>query len=169
MKIETERLLIRELEEKDESDYFEIFGNPAISKYDDFTPIKETEAEQNIKDIIEAYKTESSEKEYGVELKSEKKIIGVLYLNLENGSWFTGYHFNEKYHGKGYAAEAVSAFLNDLGKRSAREIRAIVDPENRPSIKLLEKLSFELMEQKSREKEGKVIHECFYRKKPVNS
>lgn len=164
MDIETERLLIRKLEKKDASDYFEIFGNPEISKYDDFSPIQKTEAEQNIHDIIEAYKNEELEKEFGVVLKSEEKIIGVLYLKLENDSWFTGYHFNEKYHGKGYAAEAVSAFLKDLENRSGRQIRAIVDPDNKPSIKLLEKLSFEFMEQKSREKNGKIINESFYRK-----
>ena len=166
MQIKTERLLIRELTKDDAQDYFEIFGNPAISKYDDFSPIREDEAAENIAEILEEYKNDSDEKEYGVELEDEKKIAGVLYLHREGGYLFIGYHFNEKYHGRGLALEAVTAFVSYLESSTGREVRAIVDPDNRPSIKLLIKLSFEFLEEKKKENpDGKVITELLYRRK----
>jgi len=166
MQIKTERLIIRELAADDAQDYFEIFGNPAISKYDDFSPIKEDEAAENIAEILEEYKNDSDEKEYGVELEAEKKITGVLYLHREGDYFFIGYHFNEKYHGRGLAFEAVTAFISYLENSTGREVRGIVDPENKPSIKLLIKLSFEFLEEKKKETpDGKIITELIFRRK----
>ncbi len=165
MQIKTERLLIRELEEKDARDYFEIFGNPAIARYDDYEPIRESDADENIADIIAGYRCDKPEKEYGAELQEEGKIIGVLYQHAEEIYFFIGYHFNENYHGRGFAIEAVNAFVNHLESTSGREVRAIVDPENSPSIKLLGKLSFVFHEERKTEKEGGgFITELIYRK-----
>ena len=163
--IKTERVLIRNLTESDAEDYFQIFGNPVIAKYDDtFTTIKREEADGNISDIIKAYSSNKHEKEFGVELLAEKKIIGVLYRKEEDGYFLIGYHFNEDYHGKGFATEAVKAYIDYLENIFSKEIRAIVDPLNESSIKLLKKLSFVFSEE-TKKKEGNTIkREYIYRK-----
>ena len=163
--IKTERVLIRKLAEGDAEDYFQIFGSPAIAKFDDFSPITREEADENITDIIKAYCNNSQEKEFGVELQAEKKIIGVLYLKDWDYYISIGYHFNEKYHGKGFAAEAVKSFIGYLEKNYSKEIRAIVDPLNEPSIKLLKKLSFVFIEEKKTKKEdNSIMTEYIYRR-----
>ena len=155
--IKTKRVLIRKLVKKDAEDYFQIFGNPAIAKYDDFSPITREEADKDIDDIIKTDCRNSKEKEFAVELQAEKKIIGVLFLKIENSYISIGYHFNEKYHGKGLATEAVKAFIDYLEKKYSKEIRAIVDPLNEQSIKLLKKLSFVFIKEKKTKKEDKSI------------
>ncbi|MCL2295071.1 MAG: GNAT family N-acetyltransferase [Spirochaetes bacterium] len=163
--IKTERLIIRNLIPNDAEDYFQIFGNPLIAKYDDFSPITREEADENISDIIKAYSSNSQEQEIGAELLEENKIVGVLYLKEENSYVLTGYHFNEKYHGKGLAAEAVKAFIDYLEKNQTKEIRAIVDPLNENSIKLLKKLSFVFVEEKKTKTENNVTREEYIYKK----
>ncbi|MCL2481682.1 MAG: GNAT family N-acetyltransferase [Spirochaetaceae bacterium] len=163
--IKTERVLIRNLVKSDAEDYFQIFGNPVIAKYDDFSPITREEADENINDIIIAYCNNGHEKEFGVELQAENKIIGVLYLKEEDSYFSTGYHFNEEYHGKGFATEAVKAFIDYLEKNYSKEIRAIVDPLNERSIELLKKLSFIFLEEKKTKKEDNTIMiEYIYKK-----
>ena len=163
--IKTERLLIRKLLKNDAENYFQIFGNPLIAKYDDFAPITREEADKSIDDIIKAYSNNGPEKELGVELQSGKKIIGVLYLKEEDNYVSVGYHFNETYHGKGFALEAVRAFTDHLEKNQAKEIRAIVDPLNERSIKLLKKLSFIFIEEKKTEREDcSIMFEYIYKK-----
>lgn len=163
--IKTERILIRNLEKNDAESYFQIFGNPAIAKYDDFSPITREEADENIDDITEAYCNNGYEKEFGAELKSEKKIIGVLYLKEEDNYFSIGYHFNEHYHGKGFATETVKAFIGYLEKNYSKEIRAIVDPLNEHSIKLLKNLSFVFFEEKKTKKEdNSTMVEYIYKK-----
>jgi len=163
--IKTERVLIRNLVKSDAEDYFQIFGNPVIAKYDDFLPMKREEVDGNISAIINAYCNNGHEKEFGVELQTENKIIGVLYLKEDDSYFSMGYHFNEKYHGKGFAAEAVKAFIDHLEKNYSKEIRAIVDPLNEKSIKLLKKFSFIFIEEKKTKKEDNTIMiEYIYKK-----
>ena len=163
--LKTDRVLIRKLLKSDAEDYFQIFGNPLIAKYDDFAPITREAADESIDNIIKAYSNNGQEKEFGVEFQSEKKIIGVLYLKEEENYVSVGYHFNETYHGKGFALEAVKAFTDNLKKNQSKEIRAIVDPLNKQSIKLLKKLSFIFIEEKKTEREDKTIMiEYIYKK-----
>jgi len=165
IKIKTERVSIRNIIKSDAEDYFEIFGNPVIAKYDDFLPMKREEVDENINDIIKAYCNHGHEKEFGVELQEENKIIGVLYLKEEDSYFSIGYHFNEKYHGKGFAAEAVKALIDYIEKNYSKEIRAIVDPLNERSIELLKKLSFVFIEEKRTKKEDNTIMiEYIYKK-----
>lgn len=164
--IKTERLFIRRFVLSDSKDYYEIFGNPAIAKYDDFSPITENEAEHDIEKIINAYRDETSEElEFAVEYTAEKKVTGVIHLEKKE-SFFIGYHFNEKYHGRGMAFESVSAFIDYLEANYGRKIKAIVDPANTPSIKLLGKLSFVFLDETTKaDGSGKNIVEHIYERK----
>lgn len=164
MRIETERLLIRSIVREDETDYFEIFGNPAISKYDDFLPCDPAEAKADIIRILTNYALNSTEQEYAVELKNAHKVIGVLSFHLKDGFTYIGYHFNESYHGKGYATESLWGFLPWLIDTLHLEIRAVVDPENEASIHVLEKLGFQFFKsQQEGSKTKPVKHELVFR------
>lgn len=83
---------------------------------------------------------------YLVELKESKKPIGMCGLVKRDSLPHVdlGFAFLPEFWGKGYAAEAAAVVL-----ASAREalklgtVLAITDPDNEPSIKLLEKLGFQ--------------------------
>lgn len=141
--LSTERLEIRRYRLDDRQDYFEIFSNPNIAKYDEFEPIDLPTATENIKEILEWYKTDFHEQSFAVELKTEKKGIGCMYHKIdESGNIYIGYHFNEKYHGKGYAQEAVLAYVYWLLDQTSGNILAVCDAENESSIRLLQKCGF---------------------------
>lgn len=141
--IPTERLLIRNITTSDRTAYFKIFGNPNIALYDDFLPITEDDAVQNITDIIANYEANHHEQEFAVALIPDNTAIGILYMRHEMARILIGYHFNESYQGKGYAIEAVKAFINWINDNYDAKIEALVDYQNLPSIKLLQKTGFQ--------------------------
>ncbi len=138
----TNRLHIRPLDTKDIADYFEIFGNPVISRYDDFAPITQEEAAAGMAETIKNYQIPNQELELAVVETSSGKTIGILYFNPTPEPATIGYHFNESRHGRGYASEALTAWVAWLDKNGYKTLKALVHPENKASKRVLEKLGF---------------------------
>lgn len=166
----TERLVIRRYRLDDRQDYFEIFGNPNISKFDDFDPIDLPTATINIQEILDWYDNGSPEQSFAVELPTIKKAIGCLYHKIrKNADIYIGFHFNESFQGKGFASESVAAYVFWLLEQTSGNIMAITDLENSSSIQLLKKIGFEFVKNKSiKNKNNQVIKESVFRfKKPT--
>jgi len=142
--LRTNRLIIRPIALGDQQDYFEIFGDSFISRYDDYQPISFDEAKTNIDDIIAGYASESLEQEYAVEELSSGKMIGVLYIHVEEATVSIGYHFNKEWHGHGVAIKALKSWIPLLVSCFNKQVRALVHPGNEPSKRLLAKLGFSL-------------------------
>jgi ribosomal-protein-alanine N-acetyltransferase len=159
----TFRLSLRKFTPSDARDYFQIFSNPNICKFDDFEPISLDKARSDVGRIVADYGTDASENEYAVELKSRRKVIGVLCAKQEQGAIYVGYHFNEKFHGKGYALEAMTAFIFWLHKNTGREILAVTDTRNERSINLLLNMGFEFVQAISKMIDGVPVNEFLYR------
>lgn len=157
--IKTHRLTIRRLDLSDCDDYFEIFGNPAIARYDDFDPITAAETRANIELIIDRYHRNDNDLEFGVELRDEKKVVGVLALLLEADAVYIGFHFNERYQGRGLASEAVAAFLPWLQKTYPLPVKAVTDPDNHASMRVLEKMGFRLEKRVTKREGSRVVRE----------
>jgi len=138
MIIITPRLKIRRLQLDDSDDYYSIFGDPEIAKYDDYTLVTPEEVKSIISEYIKTYDKNPKEIEYGVELIGHDEVIGIINLNREGENLYIGFHFKKSFHGKGYAYEALEAVIKHLGV----ELFAKVDPENIRSIALLEKVGF---------------------------
>ncbi len=107
MTLETERLILREWEEKDINDLIEGLNNIEVSKWLAFVPYPYTE--KDAKSWID-YCLENSKKEnktayeFAIVLKVENKVIGGTSLDKVNKSQGTaggGIWINAKYHGKG--------------------------------------------------------------------
>ncbi|UCE93200.1 MAG: GNAT family N-acetyltransferase [Flavobacteriaceae bacterium] len=80
---------------------------------------------------------------YAVRLKNDKTFIGVAGLIHREGLEHVdiGYGFLPEFRGKGYAFEAAkSIFEYGLNELKIEKILAIVNPANKASIHLLEKL-----------------------------
>jgi RimJ/RimL family protein N-acetyltransferase len=72
------------------------------------------------------------------------KNIGYVQLcKLDEGTWEIGYHIAKNFTGKGYATEAVKAFLPAMAKKlNIKEVYGICLAENTASVRVLEKCGF---------------------------
>ena len=70
--------------------------------------------------------------------------IGYVQLvPMDDGSWELGYHIGSSYTGRGYASEAVSAFLPVIMNRlNLTSVTGVCLAENAASIRVLEKCGF---------------------------
>lgn len=140
--VKTNRLIIRKINKDDCNDYYEIFGSSFISRYDDYEPIKTEDADENIAEILENYEQNSDEQEFAVEEPESGRMIGVLYIYNETNTISIGYHFNQQFHGKGYAIETLQSWIPMLKNCFEKPVKALVHPDNEPSKRLLTKLGF---------------------------
>lgn len=140
--ITSERLIIRNLTADDAAGYFYIFGNPTICRYDDFEPITFEEAVEEVSQPSSVLYSPVEEIQLAVEQKDSKQMIGILYTQFSDGVFYIGYHFNESFHGKGYATEVLKAYLPVLALQETTVIKALVHPHNTASKRVLEKLGF---------------------------
>lgn len=137
--IETERLLLREYDEKRDFDpLFSIFTNEKAMTY--YSGLK---SEKETQDWIDWNKASYAERGYGlwaVVLKSTGVFIGHCGLIMQKDvrgkdEVEIGYMLHPDYWGNGYATEAAIAckqFAFDILKLP--RVISLINPENKPSI-----------------------------------
>ncbi|MBQ7256636.1 MAG: GNAT family N-acetyltransferase [Abditibacteriota bacterium] len=143
MIIETERLKLRPFKTEDAKDLFEYLKEPLVHC---FASMKINTIEEAEKEILNRIKEECIY--FAVELKSEKKVIGEIWVNPESDEEINKdtvfspcWMLNKAYHGKGYAYESVYAIFDYLFKeRNARRIYIYTEDYNIPCQKLCKKL-----------------------------
>lgn len=135
---ETERLILRRYREGDLQDLYEYLSNPKVVEYEPYKPMSMEEVKDNLAWRI------STEEMIAVELKSNHKMIGNVYLGKRDfDSLEIGYVLNDTYWGKGYAKESCEAMIQWAFANGAHRIYAECDPKNKSSWGLLEKMGFE--------------------------
>lgn len=77
------------------------------------------------------------------------KLIGDLYIRQEGTSFWIGYTISRQFARRGYAFEALKTMIRYIKIIGGTEILADVDRGNIPSINLLEKLNFSLVEKRN--------------------
>lgn len=88
---------------------------------------------------VDLYKNNDlPEGRYIVCIHGTKKIIGEVGCNSENNNIF--YAINKKYQNKGYGFQAVVSLLNYLILCGIENIVIVIEKENKPSIRLADKL-----------------------------
>lgn len=144
MRIETERIMIAEFEESmAESTH----KNSLDEDNRRFLPdeVFETveEAKETIAFLMNVYKTEDGPLVYPVLLKNGVHIGHVQLVPMENALFEVGYHIAKDYTNKGYATEAMKAFLGEImQKKQLDKVYGICVAENTASRKVMEKLGF---------------------------
>ena len=104
-------------------------------------------AKETISFLMSQYENSESDGPlvYPVLLADGTNIGYVQAVPTENAAWEIGYHIAKQYTGKGYATEAVTAFLPIIMKKlKIEKIYGICDAENLASCKVLEKCGFNL-------------------------
>ncbi len=80
---------------------------------------------------------------YAVLTKDGENVGYVQLVPLEDGRREIGYHIGKRYTGRGYASEAVTAFLPVIARKvGVREILGVCLAENAASVRVLEKCGF---------------------------
>ncbi len=148
LKIVTDRLIITHF---DESMAESVHINSLDEDNRRFVPdeVFETvqEAHDTIKFLIECYKDINGPFVYPILLKNGVNIGYVQLVPMDDG-WEVGYHIATNYTRKGYASEAVRAFIPFIMKQlGIAHIWGICRGDNIASRKVLEKCSF-ILEQK---------------------
>lgn len=144
MRIETERLIITEFNPEMAQAVHE---NSLDDNNRRFVPdeVFETveEAKETIEFLMSQYESEDGPLVYPV-ITGNGENIGYVQLVPTEEGWEIGYHIAEKYTQKGYATEAVMAFLPYIAKKkSLQTVWGICLKENTASEKVMEKCGFE--------------------------
>ena len=140
---ETERLLLRAFIEMDAEAAESFWGNADIMSQSGGATSKEA-----LPRVLKAYQECHSMNQvsvYAVVEKETNHVIGAAGFNvtgpLEHIELI--YHFSQACWGKGFAAEAAAACLQLAKKHpDVLWVYASADPENRASLKILERLGF---------------------------
>jgi len=165
MQIKTERLLITLFDES-------MIKNVHLNSLDEdtrrFVPDEVFETEEaargTVEFLIQAYDGEEGPFVYPVITLDGNENIGyVQAMWREDESLEMGYKIAEKYTGKGYATEALKAFIPVvLDELEISEIWGITRADNTASCKVLEKLNFELQEKTVTNYHGSKHEVCKY-------
>ena len=144
--LRTGRLLLRPLATSDSSAYLDIFSDARTLQYWSNEPISNlTEAASLIQQDIEWSESDNCIC-LGVALSDSNLLIGkitLFQLNVQNRRAEIGYILDRRQWGKGYMTEAVGWLLDyafDVLK--LHRLEADTDPDNLPSLALLEKFGF---------------------------
>ena len=93
--------------------------------------------------LMSVYEGGEGPRVYPVLLKDGTNIGYVQAVPMDDGNWEIGYHIGRNYTKKGYATEAVRAFLPVILPRlGIRDILGICRSANAGSVKVLERSGF---------------------------
>jgi ribosomal-protein-alanine N-acetyltransferase len=155
--IETPRLRLRPFTLEDAVELHRVWGDPASERWGGPYPRPETVADT--RRYLEPIVAEQAARGYSLWAVVERasgRIVGDCGLFLANGvgpDVELAYGLGRAWWGRGYATEAASACLRvGFGEVGLRRIVADADPANAASLRVLEKLGFEV----EREAEGKL-------------
>lgn len=135
MKLETKNLIIRDFKLSDKEDLCEYMLQRVDEKFEGYPWFS--------KDCAEGEVTNRSKSDefFAIELRSNHKVIGNVYLGKRDFNTLElGYVLNKDYHHKGYGYEACKNAMDFMFANGTHRIYAETSPENVPSFKLMEKL-----------------------------
>ena len=145
-KLETERLILRQVDDEDVEQLYEMLSDIEVAKFDYFYPVT---SKVEVMKFIERYNKELEENEeitWGIILKETNNLIGTCCLgDFDEGARRAevGYDITQREWGKGYATEALEAVINfGFSIMNLNRIEATITLGNNASVRVLTKLNF---------------------------
>jgi ribosomal-protein-alanine N-acetyltransferase len=144
--LETERLLLRRVDNADLKEVIALRSNPETMKYIP-RPLVKTDQEgldhiAMINDKIEANEGIN----WAITIKDNPQLIGIIghyRIKPEHHRAEIGYMILPEFSGKGIVTEAVKAVVKyGFEQMKLHSIEAVIDPDNIASAKVLEKNGF---------------------------
>lgn len=144
-RIETERLILRRMEEKDLDALYDIITDSRLCKYIKFPNLTRDEELMYIKKTMAEADTSKNEN-WVIELKDTLEVVGTISVNTVNKKHNycnVGYAVRYNYWNNGYATEALNVVTNFLlNERRYHLIECSCNELNAQSIKVMEKAGY---------------------------
>ena len=143
--LETDRCIIREITEEDLDELYEVYEDPAITRYTEGLYEDREEERKFIRQYIEKVYGFDGFGIWAVILKETGRLIGRAGLAWREGydTPELGYVIGVPYQRKGIATEVCGAILSYATEELGfSEIRVLFEEENIASLKLCRKLGF---------------------------
>lgn len=140
---ETERLVVRSLHSKDQSNFTELLSDPNIINPIPQAPLSEVQIQSKFSENLNLKLSDLQRTNYigGIFGKGNPEMIGLcLFLTNDDNDKELGYRLRLKYWGKGYATETTNGMIDyyfNLG--GVNKIAADVNIDNSASVRILEK------------------------------
>lgn len=146
-KLETERLLLKEITEEDAEGIFACFSNDHVTRYYGQDTLENIEQAEKFVEFFSKNYTEKKGIRWGIEIKGSKGIIGTIGFNVwsvKHKRAEIGYEIHPDQWRKGYTFEAVSRVIEyGFSEMGLTRIGAVVFIENEASNQLLSKVGFQ--------------------------
>ena len=141
------RILLRGLTEEDVPSLFEIFSNPEVMRYWSRPPFTaKADAVAYLEEALRGFESKTLF-QWGVARRGDNSLIGTCtlwHLDPQNRRAEIGFVLGREHWGHGFMTEGLIALIDfSFAELGLRRLEADVDPENAPSIALLERLGFE--------------------------
>lgn len=165
--LETNRLLLRELNVEDAENFHKLNLNPNVIKYTGNSAFENIEKAKEFLENYQDYKLNGYGR-WAVIYKENNEFIGWCGLKFDeiDNETDIGFRFFEKVWNKGYATESAKACLNyGFEKLNLKRIVGRAMKENIGSIKVLEKIGLEYEKDTDFEGKDAVIYKI--EKKPA--
>ena len=145
---ENEKWLIRELSKDDVNVIFEMYSDKDAMKYRGSKPFENIEeAHIMIQKVFENIKNKT-EYRYAIVEKCSNELIGTFLITpLSDLECLVGFSIGKKFWRLGNGFGVMSLMLEYLSSLKYQKAIGLIKKENIPSIRLVEKLQFKLVEQ----------------------
>jgi [ribosomal protein S5]-alanine N-acetyltransferase len=144
--LETNRLVLRKIKNDDANSMLKYLSDQEVMKYygmEPFNTINEALSEISWYETIQNNKTGLR---WGITLKEEGEVIGSCGFHNTVSRHYRaeiGFELSKEHWGKGIASEAIETIIRyGFEHLALQRIEALIEPENVPSQKLVEKQGF---------------------------
>ena len=142
----TKRLRLRPFEPRDAAGLHACFGDPEAMRFWDFPTCKTISETEKVLAWLGKTTSPYERLAWAVADRSKDRCIGMLnyhHREARNKRLELGYIVAPGHQGRGLGTEATRAVLDYcVGTLGAHRVHALINPENRASIKLAERLGF---------------------------
>jgi [ribosomal protein S5]-alanine N-acetyltransferase len=155
-RLETKRLVLREMRPEDAEAIFAIYGDEEVMRYRDVLALTCLEEAQHFLEQMRSRCEQEEEMHWGITLKGEERLVGSCGYSWHLGHPFgaIGYDLARRYWKQGIMTEAIGALLHfGFEVRNLHRVEARVRMGNEASMRLLQQLGFQ--------EEG-LLRECLF-------
>jgi len=149
LNVDTERLVIRVAEKDDLKSIYSIHIDDEVNRYLPYDTWLSWDDALKWYQRVEDRRALGDAEQFIIVRKRDQQIVGtciVFDFDSDDQSCEFGYVLNRQYWNRGYMLEATQEFVQSLmSQAEINSIRAVVQANNTASLKLLQKLSFEVI------------------------
>lgn len=143
---ETSSILLRKIELADAPVLFAYWSDPEVVKHMNIKPFTKLDQVEEMINLLNNLAQQEQAFRWAIVRKRDDLVLGTCGFNnwdKENCRAEIGYELGQQFWRQGIMAESLTALLDfGFGKMELNRIQALVEPANRSSLGLLEKLGF---------------------------